>query len=732
MMHALAWCAFLLGVVADVRAVGKTIDRVVSMLKELQARVIEEGKVEEKLHEQIMCWCKDGLRDTKEEIKTSGEKITTLGPRIQIAKTDSVLLEKKIDTLNAEVTENTQSLNIAKELREKENKEYHEESTLMRDSVKGLRDSIQMLDQHEVLSFSNFKSTVRAVQAAVLPFARKDALVKRALKDERFQLFLAQGRKMRGQVVSALQTPSLSFGIVTDLLSEMLHNFEKDLKVIETDEKAAHETHQQLNQGKNVEITIDVEQIRQLDFEKAALITQVSRDSTDLTSLQEELRHAEKYVNDMTENCKRKTAEKEKHANERLEELEGIAAAISILQRDEDALNARASTVGLATTLVATARNATLPHSSHPAAPQRFSLVGVVESDPRVTNVLVTDSATFHVVSERATPVFLQESAVDMAGDDGKHRALSLLSVVRDAARGGQGGPRLTALQRKIELLLTTADFKAVRRVIEEMMRAVDGDQTQDDAHYAWCAGEFTNAQADIEKKKNIKSDSTQQLDEAAEQLDSVTKEIGEVHHNIEVIVESKGKATKARENEVRAFMDELAELQLTQKALYKAIQVLKRVYGDPAFVQVPDPSTWVDDNTGRKSRNTSKARGRGIVATLAQIGEGCVKQEKQTKEEEATSKAAYAKTMEDLDENLRLKQVHLVAHTAIQARTEMTVEDLREELSQAEDALERLQQEVLDLHKDCDFSVKHLEERRNVRLGEKQQMQNAIHILSG
>eukprot|EP00397_Hematodinium_sp_SG-2012_P010072 GEMP01010177.1.p1 GENE.GEMP01010177.1~~GEMP01010177.1.p1 ORF type:complete len:677 (+),score=225.65 GEMP01010177.1:204-2234(+) len=676
MMHALAWCAFLLGVVADVRAVGKTIDRVVSMLKELQARVIEEGKVEEKLHEQIMCWCKDGLRDTKEEIKTSGEKITTLGPRIQIAKTDSVLLEKKIDTLNAEVTENTQSLNIAKELREKENKEYHEESTLMRDSVKGLRDSIQ--------------------------------------------------------VVSALQTPSLSFGIVTDLLSEMLHNFEKDLKVIETDEKAAHETHQQLNQGKNVEITIDVEQIRQLDFEKAALITQVSRDSTDLTSLQEELRHAEKYVNDMTENCKRKTAEKEKHANERLEELEGIAAAISILQRDEDALNARASTVGLATTLVATARNATLPHSSHPAAPQRFSLVGVVESDPRVTNVLVTDSATFHVVSERATPVFLQESAVDMAGDDGRHRALSLLSVVRDAARGGQGGPRLTALQRKIELLLTTADFKAVRRVIEEMMRAVDGDQTQDDAHYAWCAGEFTNAQADIEKKKNIKSDSTQQLDEATEQLDSVTKEIGEVHHNIEVIVESKGKATKARENEVRAFMDELAELQLTQKALYKAIQVLKRVYGDPAFVQVPDPSTWVDDNTGRQSRNTSKARGRGIVATLAQIGEGCVKQEKETKEEEATSKAAYAKTMEDLDEDLRLKQVHLVAHTAIQARTEMTVEDLREELSQAEDALERLQQEVLDLHKDCDFNVKHLEERRNVRLGEKQQMQNAIHILSG
>jgi len=123
------------------------IEKVVQMLSDLEAKIINEGKTSQKTYDEFAEWCEDGSKDLQFEIKTGKANAADLQATISKESATSDELTQKIEDLTADVAAAEAELKKATEIRGKEAADFAAERKELSQVVDMLQRAVSILEK---------------------------------------------------------------------------------------------------------------------------------------------------------------------------------------------------------------------------------------------------------------------------------------------------------------------------------------------------------------------------------------------------------------------------------------------------------------------------------------------------------------------------------------------------------------------------------------------------------
>merc|ERR1719191_1432359 len=120
--------------------------RVVNLLKGLSAQVEKEGKIEEGLYEDFVCWGKSVISEKTDSNAAAKSRIDELAAYIADLDSGRVELTSERADLEKEVADTMADMETSKALRKKENSDFLDAEDEMKKAVKALKSAIDTLN----------------------------------------------------------------------------------------------------------------------------------------------------------------------------------------------------------------------------------------------------------------------------------------------------------------------------------------------------------------------------------------------------------------------------------------------------------------------------------------------------------------------------------------------------------------------------------------------------------
>merc|ERR1719428_283644 len=121
------------------------VNKVATMLEDVQAKVITEGEEEAKTYNKFACFCKDTIAEKSSQIKTGEDEKSDLEATIDELTGKRDELDKKIKELGETIEEADENVTKAKEHREKELTLYKANIADVEGGLTGLEAAIKAL-----------------------------------------------------------------------------------------------------------------------------------------------------------------------------------------------------------------------------------------------------------------------------------------------------------------------------------------------------------------------------------------------------------------------------------------------------------------------------------------------------------------------------------------------------------------------------------------------------------
>merc|ERR1719316_374817 len=106
---------------------GRPVTKVITLLKDMVEQMEKEGKEDEEVYEAMSCWCTTNDKEKTKAIADAEAKIGVLEAAIEEFAANSARLNTEIEKLEKEVAENSEALEKATAMREKEMAEFNAE-----------------------------------------------------------------------------------------------------------------------------------------------------------------------------------------------------------------------------------------------------------------------------------------------------------------------------------------------------------------------------------------------------------------------------------------------------------------------------------------------------------------------------------------------------------------------------------------------------------------------------
>merc|ERR1719443_2734334 len=122
------------------------IRKVVTMLQNMQKKVVAEGEKEAELFEKYMCYCKTSGGDLSKSIADADTKIPQLGADIKEAEAKNAQLKEDLKQHQVDRSAAKQAVADATALREKEAAEYAKESNELKANIAAVNGAVTALE----------------------------------------------------------------------------------------------------------------------------------------------------------------------------------------------------------------------------------------------------------------------------------------------------------------------------------------------------------------------------------------------------------------------------------------------------------------------------------------------------------------------------------------------------------------------------------------------------------
>jgi predicted nucleic acid-binding Zn-ribbon protein len=299
-------------------ASARTVDRrnpvskVVDLLREMQGKVVADGKAETKVYDKYACWCATTTERKKDQIESGKAEIASLSNEILELKASIATKENDIATLASDIARNEDSMKKATALRQNENRAFQGETGEMQAAIGSLEKGIRVL------------SGAGTGGAALVELA--DVVERAARLTGKPASFVDQVAKIRYAPQSAT---------VQGILKDMYDTFVVNLETMNAEEANSQHLFEDLMHTKQEQNAEYSSTKAAAEESKASDEEQLGRASENREAELAALEAAQKFFADTADACKNKADEWQERSRLRDEELAGIEKAIEILDSPE-------------------------------------------------------------------------------------------------------------------------------------------------------------------------------------------------------------------------------------------------------------------------------------------------------------------------------------------------------------------------------------------------------------
>jgi len=579
------------------RAVSRTnktpVETVLSLLDDLEEKVISEGSVEAQAYDEFACFCKDTTGSKSTAILTGRDDINSYSA--DIASKTATKKEKEADlaersarqqALDTELGETKVSLAKARA-------EYEATAADLSKAITSLESAI-----HSMVDAGGKRPVLlqEVHQTLVKSLATADAM---GLLSE----------PQRKGVSAFLQTGASvdpndpmykyhSDGIVATL-DKLLDEFKAEKETLDEEWTKTEKTLTDRISAIEDEMRTNKQAMDQLELDIERLSGEIASDKEGLIDAEAQLKDDQLYMKDLTARCEIRAKDWDQRSAMRSGEIAAIRSAIKILSRDvshrDDFANKRAL----------------VQSGAQPLTPRMEA--------KKVSITPHTESVSFVQVAEN-----VQDARAQLRGRTGLSAQATQAKVLALLRKEGDrlGSKVLNSLATKVEADPFTKIKTIIQKLIERLLKESEAEATKK----GWCDTELGKA--------------TQDRDYRAEDLFRLSAEVEALNLKItELLQEEKildagireGKrnlelATSQRKEEHEDNMLAIKTAKEGFEAVTKALTILKVFYKnaakakDPVFVQ----ASPVDEDTGgagfKGAYKGSQEDSKGILGMLEVI----------------------------------------------------------------------------------------------------------------
>jgi len=611
------------------------------LLKALSLQVEEEGKKEEDLYENFVCWGKSIISQKTASNKAAEAKIDELNTYIADLDAGRIELTSERADLEKEIATLMSDLEEAKALREKEHEDFLEAEKEMNQAIDALDEAIKTLDDatkdhHEgVLLAVRSRLKGAAANGGMAELAKHQESLRKAVEfGERFlakadatflkRILLGDVPKVDWKKLNRKATFKMAYKArsfkIQDTLKKLHQTFSINLQDAKDAEAKAQEEYETLKAAKEEQLDAARTALTKMAGENGA--KQMSREDAvdEVKALTKQVEDDTKFIQQTEKSLAEKKESWKVRSQLREGELAAISKAIEILHNDD--------------------------------ARDLFK----------------------RSFASQAPGEFLQVQQTSRKAGTSMRLSKKVSETLREAARRS-GDARLFKLARlaeepeaeveKIEVESVKTRFGPIIKAIDKMIAQLQEEEN-----------------VDLEIKEKCEKDrmentreailASREIDEMTDLITKLTEEIAECKKTIEELIaehkkteEALKKATRQREDEHAEFLKTDADDKAAAETVQSAMVVLENFYkeNDLMFVQKkkqpvtgmaageappPPPATWEGGYGGKTGEAT------GIIAIMEMVHEDIVKDRKDAQADEDKSQEEYDAFKADSEEHMK------------------------------------------------------------------------------
>eukprot|EP00448_Togula_jolla_P040997 CAMPEP_0170624660 /NCGR_PEP_ID=MMETSP0224-20130122/30346_1 /TAXON_ID=285029 /ORGANISM="Togula jolla, Strain CCCM 725" /LENGTH=713 /DNA_ID=CAMNT_0010951187 /DNA_START=74 /DNA_END=2212 /DNA_ORIENTATION=- len=321
---------FLAAAVSAVRftaTAASPMEKVVTLLKDLEGKIQQDGKEEQLAYDKYACWCEKTTARKAALIEKATEELRELGQRILAGRGAVAVLTEEIEKLSADIKANEEAQEEATTVREKEHSAFAAETEELKQALAALEKAIDvlragtkpssLLQEASSATKSVVLAAIQSLPASVTLKSSQISLLSSLTSSGSSSEYMPQSMTVQGILTDMYATMSSDVETATSQESTAQREFE-DFIAVKQDEKA------------------EMEDLRaKKEADKAEKEELLAADSAAYDDTETEMKQAQAFFDETKASCQAKHEEWTERSSLRSEELAGIKEALKILTSDE-------------------------------------------------------------------------------------------------------------------------------------------------------------------------------------------------------------------------------------------------------------------------------------------------------------------------------------------------------------------------------------------------------------
>merc|ERR1719498_494091 len=347
-----------------------------------------------------------------------------------------------------------------------------------------------------------------------------------------------------------------------------------------------------------------------------------------------------------------------------------------------------------------------------------------MEAVSKALAVLTADDA-HDLFTKTFNPSFFQKESVQKMT-----RRQAVVQALMKAAQT-QHNPKFSALATQARL----DAFSKVKENIDKMVADLTKEKEDEIALKDWCISEIRKNERTTELTDRNKERLYAKVQDLAMEIETLTKQIDTLNSQVGEMQVQMKRAGEDREKEGKQFQQTVADQQATRALLTKALNVLQGFYDKPAALvqkgKKKQEPAGPPPPPGFKSYENNKQSG-GVMGMIEQIIKDAKAMEEEAVQDELHAQTAYESFVTETNDGINAARREIRNKSNAKAKAEGAKTETNVELDSTMDTLEQLSKENMDLHGECDYTLKNFDVKQESRDAEIEALKQSSAILSG
>lgn len=649
----------------------RPVAKVVRMLEDMKVELQAAKETDDKVYEELTCWCTGGTDEKKNAIELGEAKMSDLQSAMGEYGAKVEELREGLATTKTKLREDKAALDTAVAIRMKENKVFHEEEVDMLDAIQGCDNALKVLSKHH--SLAQIKEVGKSLQALTAMQLAKDNLGRDKMAVLKAFLQEAEDSSISRLRIPGMQSYAPQSGQIVGILSQMKEDFEGDLKNAQAEEATAVSEFTQLKKAKEDELAAGKAQQDQLEQDDAEFREKNAQAYEEYLDTEEQVNTDTEFLRNLKKRCATADEDYAARTKGRLAELEAVAETIAFLNSDEAA-----------------------------------------GSFDKTVNT-----------------AFLQTASLTVAGkEDARQKASQVLRRTGNAQLALLASSVQLDAFEKVKVAIDDMVKELGKQQKEEVEHrdfciAETNKNTRETA-------EMYDTKALLE---TTIADTTKTVEELTKDIDERTKAIAQMQKDMKRASEVREAENGEFQEEVmnqRITQGILQKACDRMNQVYSDMKVSLEQDGAAPHTQTSATATDPGNGPARFDKYEQSGSGDKIVKMIEDIIADSKESENEALRSEQDAQSAYENNMKDLNKSITEHNRAITNNTENKAKAEQTLTAAKADFKSTMRELEGLNDVLKSLHNQCDFVVRNFEARQAARSQEMDALNEAKAILSG